>query len=76
MSELDDKSLMLGDHGARIAALEKGMTDANAKLDRLIGALDRSKGSWKTLMVFGSLIVGLVEIIEAVKGIFHFKVGG
>jgi hypothetical protein len=72
--ELDEKSLMLGGHDARIKALEAGMTSANEKLDKIVAALERSRGSWKMLTVFGGALVGIVEVIEALKGVFH--IGG
>lgn len=64
---------MLGGHEARIEALEDGMKAANAKLDTILTKLNETRGGWKMLTLFGGSLVGIVEIIEAVKGLWIHK---
>jgi hypothetical protein len=60
-AELDEKSLMLGGHEARLIALEKQAAETGADVKKILAFVERSKGSWKTLVGLGTLVAGLVE---------------
>ena len=58
----------LGEHGARIAALEKDVTRMEEKLDRILETLSEAKGGWKMLMMVGgasATIGGLIATLLA-----------
>jgi len=44
-----------------------------AALQKLQAAHSERKGSWKTAVMFGGSLIGVVEIIEGLKSLVHFK---
>jgi hypothetical protein len=72
-AELDQKSMMLGGHEARLDALELGQKNMAEDVKKILSFVEQRKGSWKTLAAFGGGLVGLVEIIEALKAVFIHK---
>jgi hypothetical protein len=69
--ELDQKAVLLGDHGARLTMLEANVKEIRADVKSILAAVERRKGSWWVLATLGGATVGAVELIEALKGFFH-----
>lgn len=70
---LDQKSVMLGSHEARLDNLEAGQKVIAADVKTILGYMERSKGSWKTLVALGALIASVVEIAHQIAGFLHGK---
>ncbi len=60
-SELDAKSLMLGEHNARLDSLEAKTVEISEDVKKILAFMERSKGSWKTLVALASVAGAVVE---------------
>lgn len=70
-TELDQKSMMLGSHEARLDALETGQKNIAEDVKKILGYMERSKGSWKTLVAIGGVIATVVEGAHQLASLFH-----
>ncbi len=56
--------MMLGGHEARLDAMEGQVKEIREDVAKILGYMERTKGSWKTLVAMGGLIAGLVEVLH------------
>lgn len=59
----------LGKHEARLDGLTEDVTEIKNDVKAILEKLNQSKGSWKTITILGTVLVGVVEGIEALKGL-------
>ena len=45
----------LGEHNARLNALENGMTEMRGDVKEILSTLNQAKGGWRTLMMVGGV---------------------
>jgi hypothetical protein len=67
VNELDQKSMMLGRHESRLDSLEANVQEIGEDVKKILAKLNEQKGSWKTITIFGAMLVSVVEIIELAK---------
>lgn len=72
-SDLDEKSQMLGQHEARLDNLEASMKEIRDDVKVVRAYLERTKGSWKTLVAIGGITTGVIEILHQVIDWLHSK---
>lgn len=70
-SDLDEKSMMLGDHEARLKNIEFRLESVDGKLDRVLAVTERAKGSWKTLATIGGSLAVVIEGLHQVSDWMH-----
>lgn len=56
----------IGEHGARLVALEDDMTELKSDVKLILQELHTAKGGWKTLMLVG----GMAGAVGAIVGKF------
>lgn len=71
MNELDQKSMMLGAHEARLTNIETTLAAVSEKLDRVLVVTERAKGSWKTLATIGGSLTVVIEAAHQFIGWVH-----
>lgn len=71
MADLDEKSVMLGQHEARLDGLEKTTAEIRDDVKKLLAFMESGKGSWKTLVVIGTAASALIEGVHQLWGWFH-----
>lgn len=71
--QLDQKAVMLGGHEARLDNLEAGQKVIAEDVKIILGYMERSKGSWKTLVAISGIIATVVEIFHQLGGFLHGK---
>lgn len=54
--------MMLGNHAARLDSLEEKSDEISKDVKEILRYMERSKGSWKTLVALGAVVGTLVEI--------------
>ena len=72
-SDLDEKSQMLGQHEARLDNLEASMKEIRDDVKVVRAYLERTKGTWKTLVAIGGITTGVIEILHQVIDWLHSK---
>lgn len=75
---VDSTDFNLGQHEARLDAIDNHLQAQDtrhdvleAKIDRVLGYMERSKGSWKTLTLVGGFTVGFIEAAHQVVDWLH-----
>jgi hypothetical protein len=58
-------------HAAQIESIATRVDTMATDIKTILGYMERTKGSWKTLVVLGGVVGSLVEIIHQVIGAFH-----
>jgi len=71
MSDIDEKSVMLGQHEARLDSVEATLNEIRGDVKRLVEYMDRAKGSWKTLVAIGGITTAVVEGVHQLVGWLH-----
>jgi hypothetical protein len=59
MSGLDQTSEAIGSLTARVGQVEADMKAIKAGQDEILAILNKAKGSWRTLLVIGSLLAAI-----------------
>lgn len=72
-SDIDEKSQMLGQHEARLDNLEASMREIRDDVKVVRAYLERTKGSWKTLVMIGGITTGVIEVLHQVIDWLHTK---
>lgn len=70
---LDQKAVMLGSHEARLDSLEADVSEIKRDVKEILAFMQRSRGSWKTLLALGTAVATVVEIFHQLAGAFHGK---
>lgn len=73
MDDLDHKSIMLGQHEARLDSMERTLSEISTDVKRLLAYMDRTRGTWKTLVVIGGITTGVVEGVHQLVNWMHTK---
>lgn len=68
---LDQKAVMLGSHEARLDGLEANVGEIRDDVKKILAYMERTKGSWKTLVAIGGVIAAVVEGAHQLSGFFH-----
>lgn len=71
MSNLDEKSHMLGEHSARLDNLERSVDEIRTDVKAVLAHMQRARGSWKTLVAIGGITTGAVEVIHQLIDWIH-----
>lgn len=71
MSDIDEKSIMLGQHEARLDNVEKTLNEVRDDVKHLVSMMERTKGSWKTLVAIGGIATFVVEVVHQVVDWLH-----
>lgn len=64
---------MLGQHEARLDNLEASMKEIRDDVKVVRAYLERTKGTWKTLVAIGGITTGVIEILHQVIDWLHSK---
>ena len=70
---VDESGFKLGQHDARLTALEDNVKEVKEDLKTVLEILQRGKGSWKTLVWLGGAVGVLVEISHQIASFLHGK---
>lgn len=60
-SDLDAKSVMLGEHNAQLKAQQQDIDEIKGDVKAILAFIENSKGSWKTLVALASVGGTIVE---------------
>lgn len=58
-------------HAEQINAIASRVDTMATDIKTILGYMERSKGSWKTLVALGTIITAVVEGAHQLIGIFH-----
>lgn len=74
-SDTGEFQFNLGQHEARLDAMERQLSSINGKLEVVVSYMERTKGSWKTIVamvgVIGAIVEGAHHIVEWLHGVSH-----
>ncbi len=72
---MDDSTIAntLSKHEARLDSLDANVGEIKDDVKKILEKISESRGSWKMITVLGGALVGVVEMIEAVKTAFIHK---
>lgn len=71
MSDLDEKSMMLGGHAARLDAVEKRLASIESAVEQIRDILAQSKGSVRMIVGFATLAAALTEGAHWLWSLMH-----
>lgn len=58
-------------HAEKLNAVATRIDSVSNDVKTILGYMERTKGSWKTLVILGGVITGVVEAVHQLAGIFH-----
>jgi hypothetical protein len=59
------------EHATKLGSLEATVADMRDDVKAILGHIERSKGSWKTLVVIGGITTTFVEGVHQLIGWLH-----